>query len=142
MFFAYGRNNYSLADVSAFQDGALGDRNAYPNGYVKQCYRRAPALDYSATTPAEVAIGGTFTAREGARVGACFSGREGATLSLSEGGVYENTVKEDLSTANDIGGFMSSLMGTGGKFFRTTFTCAPLSAGNYVFAGGNWTGEE
>ena len=138
--YAYGANNYSLSDVSAFEDGNLSSLKGYPNGYVAGCYKKTPALGYTASTPAKVTVGGTFTAEEGAHVGVTFTGEEGARLSLAEGGVYENVVKEDHSTTSDIGGFMSSLMGTGGKFFQTTFTLAGLSAGNYRYEGG-WEAE-
>ncbi len=138
--YAYGANNYSLSDVSAFEDGNLSSLKGYPNGYVAGCYQKTPALGYTSSTPAKVTVGGTFTAEEGAHVGVTFSGEEGARLSLAEGGVYENVVKEDHSTTSDIGGFMSSLMGTGGKFFQTTFTLAGLSAGNYRYEGG-WEAE-
>ncbi len=140
--YAYGQENHTFTEVSAFQDGNLGGLKAYPNGYVSGCYRKSPALGYTASTPARVNIGGTFTAEEGARIGVKFTGKEGARLSLAEGGHYENTVKEDFSTTNDIGGFMNSLLGTGGKFFQTSFTCADLSAGNYTFTDGNWSREE
>ncbi len=139
--YAYGEGNYTLSGVAAFEDGNLSSLKAYPNGYVAGCYRKAPALDYSASAPAKVTVGGAFTAEEGAHIGVNFSGKEGARLSLAEGGVYENIVKEDHSTTNDIGGFMNSLMGTGGKFFQTTFTLAGLSAGGYRYESG-WVGEE
>lgn len=139
--YAYGDGNYTLSDVTKWQDGNLGTLKEYPNTYVRGCYRTAPALGYDAQTPAVVTVGGEFTVEGGGKVGVAFRGEEGARLTISSSAVLQNTVKEDMSVTGDISG-LGTLMGNGGKFFTATFTCGTLGAGNYAYSGGAWSKQD
>ncbi len=136
--YAYGSGNYSMdKSLTQWKDGNNG--LAYPVSHVAENYRTKPNLGYTAATPATVTIKGTFVVAAGGKVGANFNGAEGANLQIEEGALTSNQIKEDYSTYAECGGnYMGYLSGKAGTFFTSTLNCGGLTAGNYLYQGGQW----